>query len=1043
MRGPTERRQFHFDLSHVAGVNPRAEFTLHARGRTHVLTSHGSDTRHAARRTHAALARVPDERLTHYSEEIDLPSTAPMLGWVTTPSPVAGHRLGSLATCFIHIPRAAQARAAAARSARVDARPQPARLLGAEPPIDVHDYKSALDAACALIFHHPELCNLNPDTAAAVMEHIKYANGISDLADSIYHQARAHHTDPTKDNWVVEKPWIEWDGSTSADSQYVWSNLTQSWMVGPLKAVLRSTKDDPDLETTDARPGCWSVQPGVPSAPVQSGAVRHGLLGADAGAAFALKDLTPNWGFAPDGSPRVTARADGGVRFEQDFKNWWFFWRSLYVEFRGPAGEAIEPVSWSSSANDHGTKKYLNLIADRPTILGIPLPPPAQTIGFTWPANASSAHFLAGGLGRREGDRGEDGVYYGAWDADVCTLGTILTAVMNIGLPSIGLALGIAFPPNALTPFARTAMLLGIRVIPVMIRAGLRLTVVGLKDVDAWAKLASPIFVGGLTKMYKSCCVSAQVEPDVQVDEVMAQEAAEGAAQKAVPFFGWVAWGMSLAADTAALTESTVSIALAPAAFEIAVSRTMDIAWTLAPDVNHQNTWPREAVRYEVHVVYTDGAAARPLESFMDPSPQYGPIVARLSQVPTGGTVKLKASFYSASGWLCGYAETKEIDALPTRGNTLEVGPTNIEERLIPLTASTQYQISNLLAFDSASGKLQWAPAGSPPAGTRRNLDSGNTGRNLSELTGITLSQQTSQIGYAWQASGQGVPIDDQSAPYAGQMYGLQVVDNRQADRSSASPRGFSATPLLVFDRTGPGDGSGLNFFLDPSSRHLRRLTLAPGVTPFTAPGKSWGRFNQKLDAATIASGALVAGVNTVNAKLEVLKVPRAATADADAPLADIFSGYGSREGLLHQPVGIAAATDGALLILEGPDETLKAPARVQALDTRGNPVRRFAGATSSFAIRTESQPLTCLDLSIDPQNFVFVLKYIGDGGDVADYFLDIYNADGTFLSQTKGIAAAKMCVDIWRAMFTLHYDMVQGAGRTEPAVGIWLPSTP
>jgi hypothetical protein len=74
------------------------------------------------------------------------------------------------------------------------------------------------------------------------------------------------------------------------------------------------------------------------------------------------------------------------------------------------------------------------------------------------------------------------------------------------------------------------------------------------------------------------------------------------------------------------------------------------------------------------------------------------------------------------------------------------------------------------------------------------------------------------------------------------------------------------------------------------------------------------------------------------------------------------------------------------------------------------------------------------------------VLKYLEPvSGQVlaSDYRLDIYNPDGSFLTQVAGLAAARLQVDLWRNLFTLNYEILQGSGRTEPSVAEWIPSTP
>ena len=86
------------------------------------------------------------------------------------------------------------------------------------------------------------------------------------------------------------------------------------------------------------------------------------------------------------------------------------------------------------------------------------------------------------------------------------------------------------------------------------------------------------------------------------------------------------------------------------------------------------------------------------------------------------------------------------------------------------------------------------------------------------------------------------------------------------------------------------------------------------------------------------------------------------------------------------------------------------------------------------------------VDLSVESLGYLYVLKYLQrDSGQVlwSDYRLDIYNPDGSFLTQVAGLAAARLQVDLWRNLFTLNYEILQGSGRTEPSVAEWIPSTP
>jgi hypothetical protein len=72
---------------------------------------------------------------------------------------------------------------------------------------------------------------------------------------------------------------------------------------------------------------------------------------------------------------------------------------------------------------------------------------------------------------------------------------------------------------------------------------------------------------------------------------------------------------------------------------------------------------------------------------------------------------------------------------------------------------------------------------------------------------------------------------------------------------------------------------------------------------------------------------------------MSLLKLPDQARADADAPVAIPLAGQGLREGLLQGPVAMTVTADGRILVLEQDN------ARIQAFDTRANPVQCFASA--------------------------------------------------------------------------------------------------
>jgi hypothetical protein len=140
---------------------------------------------------------------------------------------------------------------------------------------------------------------------------------------------------------------------------------------------------------------------------------------------------------------------------------------------------------------------------------------------------------------------------------------------------------------------------------------------------------------------------------------------------------------------------------------------------------------------------------------------------------------------------------------------------------------------------------------------------------------------------------------------------------------------------------------------------------------------------------------------------------------------------------LLNSPVAVAVHA-GAIVILE------QGNLRIQAFDFDGNPLNYFAGQTTPFAaLMSESQAVVYVDLACDAVGYLFVLSYVGDGTSPTDYRLDVYDADGNFLTRTTGVPAGRMTVDPLRTVYTVNYAALAGAPRVEPSLSQWLPLTP
>lgn len=96
---------------------------------------------------------------------------------------------------------------------------------------------------------------------------------------------------------------------------------------------------------------------------------------------------------------------------------------------------------------------------------------------------------------------------------------------------------------------------------------------------------------------------------------------------------------------------------------------------------------------------------------------------------------------------------------------------------------------------------------------------------------------------------------------------------------------------------------------------------------------------------------------------------------------------------------------------------------------------------------------VTYLDMAAEMRGYIYVLLYTGEGTEVSDYKLDLYDPNGRWLSRTPdpeiepnatGVNGAKLMVSMWRTMYTLNFEHFEGpGGRTEPSISTWLPTTP
>src|SRR5262249_49086516 len=134
---------------------PLSELQLQAFGsQSHLapILEHTAESRAKHRALNPALADIPDERLTHYIEDVDVPSDALQHLWVTGSDASGG---AAVAPSTTHVP-------AAARQATT----QGALNAG-------NDYVTPVSTAVSVVFHSPEIMNLNVEQGSTILNLIQ------------------------------------------------------------------------------------------------------------------------------------------------------------------------------------------------------------------------------------------------------------------------------------------------------------------------------------------------------------------------------------------------------------------------------------------------------------------------------------------------------------------------------------------------------------------------------------------------------------------------------------------------------------------------------------------------------------------------------------------------------------------------------------------------------------------------------------------------------------------------------------------------------
>lgn len=1073
---------FHVDLS---DADPDEDYWIPSgHGLRNTLTAHTNETHD---RLFSAAPHLESLKLTHFTAQ---PLTVPAEGVMRMQ---VRHTLRTQ-------PDAKGAWGITHSGLHIPPKPQLLRRLQSEGsshemPLDY------LSSAKLLIFHHPELISIDTEIADTIYGYMNDDPTISALLDKVVQKMRALGPPKEDKGWarlVAITPdanphlKIPIDGKTSYYMQEPVQQIID--LLGPvMTAVLKAAKNDKTLEGKK-----WRVTEGTA---VEQHDGPKMLRSAQTLRGEKWKVAVANTKEVHGLEVRAEVKDANEKKVKLTFDNTYIRYLGAYIRFIDANDKEIKVPNWAAEDADLVTRVINEVI--NPQYEGV------RFIGQVGPVNSFFAIPIIGDPGRLEvtvklpdnavkAEVFGSGMGYGDNPWPLTPLvGGIYTGIFNLGVPSFMLAFGVAKQSykklyDIINEISGNKAVIGVVATLATAYYGNAFAshaiAHGGVNWKALTSLASTIFNYAFGKVLE------EIEKDL----------AEGAVTDQIPFAGWLVLAMNIATGVAQLAQTIVEVATSPWNIPNTISTSITTNIVLHPDPRHHDAFPRGAKRSYVVKMFRKGKTD-PTQSQTHPVSDDlsdATLPAAFPNNALGGQVRFEAEFFVGT-WLAGKATTPWIDNDDVHASKVDM---TLVELPKPLSEKSIYEHNTILGFDK--GAYVWTPGKAAPAATIASRNAAANGNAISEWTGITLNQRIGRIGFAWKAAGLGVKscVSGQS----GQLFAMQSVNLPGSKMNDVKfpPCAFDGPTQLIYDPFPPKfkmDTNGQwvldekgrpipdeddtrlrNLYVDPRKAnvaleegggyHLREISL-DGNTPLDVdPKLSWGRFPFFPDSFALHPAGHLIAVSTKIGKIQIATLPQRASKDNEIPVARAYAGEAQkrdRRGLLFNPIAVACAYDGTILVLEdakystGNEDVIVS--RIQAFDLFGNPVNRFKDRSgpSPFLQIAEEKNITYLDLAVvgtEKQTYMYVLYYRGNGSKPEDYHMTIYQygSDGAELKNplvtTDKVAAAKLTVDMWHTMYTLNFDMVRDSsgkvagpagdgagpgGRTVPSISEWVPPTP
>ncbi len=1077
---PLVTKRLHFNFWHEDGFLTQNEtYLLHVSGVRHEIVAHDE----SSKAEHPDLfgeSADPEVVPTHYVDVSGLRDDRAMMIYVTQRTDNNGHLEAAhgagvehgLAFPIIHIP--SSSRRAARRAIRMKSGGTRASRVLTEDELNTY---SPLEIAKTIIFHHPELLNLDPDKAANIMEN--YINGVPGLNDFAY---AIKNMGPH--GWYDMEEVLDEDDNQvymhNGDKLYKYILKPETMEAGltAMSYALNQSKNDPTLAGDSYHPTAGLGYQDEP----QTRRVRDGSLNVK------LDRTGFHHGF------RTRIDEVDGNQITLKFRNDWLRHLSVYLRFYDENDHllTLSEGEWEPQSNfiqdvtirdwlDQPMVKFASLVNPVPTIFAVPIAgdyTESQVI-FSWPDAARYVEIEGAGLGKA-----------GHYDGVVCPMGVILTGVFELGIPTMLLAMSVSLEDGGAT----LNQLMG--------AMGLVSAAIQFFFGILWTD-TNPSFESVTRTIGNFMANFLATKAAQMLAEAVIEWVADQAVDEALPFCGWAMAAANLISTTARLTEASVEVTSSPWIIENRLTYAHDIRVVIDHDPDDYE-FPATATHYKVTAEFTK-SDSRVINGTMPGTTVSDPIAVTFKDVPGGGHVRIKAGFYSDTNWLVGHKSVSVLNSKSEGADFLEVDMA-IKEKLVPLDENSVYTHKQKLAIDNGAHVWQ---AGDAPTATLQDLSTAESGNTISELVNLSVNQATGDLGYVWRAYSADVLSCDESG--SGQLYVYQNI-SAAADPDSNykfSDCGYDDKAYMFYDSGVEPDSSRRtanrtipfeerNFALLPDSEgdlYVRQVSLTPDEDFQVDFTKSFCKFPIRLDSAVMHPNGVLFGINHSKSRIFGCRLTDAPTDDADVPEAYIggapmtdASQININPILMDQPRALAITSEGIIMLLDELSDGFGF-ALLHAYDADGSPVAYFGSRNcicDSGYVRDHHDRSNCisesgdysgkggicnghghydygefsmeidmssydgiydsafLSMGVEHKGYIYILYYVDGGQSPEDYKMDIYTPGGDFLVTTTGMTADKLTVDFWRNIYTLNYETLVGPKNvTEPSVSEWIPPTP